>query len=165
VVAVVKRLKVLATCREIWKAVSLVTNRPDEWTYLPPLVILVFRTRTDVREYVPHSRQEYSHVVALQTYVLHIGCAYGPTVACGGPDVAESPELFRFKCVNDCYAAVINSTHFKRNNPLVCRISARYNHGSTGSKQVYLARRRVYNHRTAHQTLVYRHSNIITNQG
>jgi hypothetical protein len=22
----------------------------------------------------------------LQTYVLHIGCAYGPTVACGGPD-------------------------------------------------------------------------------
>jgi hypothetical protein len=47
---------------------------------------LVFRTHTDVREYVPHSGQEYSHVVALQTYVLHIGCAYGPTVACGGPD-------------------------------------------------------------------------------
>jgi hypothetical protein len=22
----------------------------------------------------------------LQTCVLHIGCAYGPTVACGGPD-------------------------------------------------------------------------------
>jgi hypothetical protein len=47
---------------------------------------LVFRTRTDVREYVPHSRQEYGHVVTLQTYVLHIGCAYGPTVTCGGPD-------------------------------------------------------------------------------
>jgi hypothetical protein len=30
--------------------------------------------------------QEYDHVVALQTYVLHIGCAYGPTVACGGTD-------------------------------------------------------------------------------
>jgi hypothetical protein len=29
-VAVVKRLKVLATCREIWKAVSLVTNQPEE---------------------------------------------------------------------------------------------------------------------------------------
>jgi hypothetical protein len=28
--------------------------------------------------------QEYGHVVALQTYVLHIGCAYGPAVACGG---------------------------------------------------------------------------------
>jgi hypothetical protein len=86
VVAVVKHLKVLATCHEIWKAVSLITNQLEEWTYLPPLVILVFRTCTDVWEYVPHSGQEYGHVVALQTYVLHIGCAYGPTVACGGPD-------------------------------------------------------------------------------
>jgi hypothetical protein len=55
------------------------------WTYLPPLVIWFF-TRTDVWEYVPHSGQEYGHVVALQTYILHIGCVYGPTVACGGPD-------------------------------------------------------------------------------
>jgi hypothetical protein len=39
-----------------------------------------------MREYVPHNGQEYGHVVTLQTYVLHIGCAYGPTVACGGPD-------------------------------------------------------------------------------
>jgi hypothetical protein len=31
-VVVVKHLKVLAICREIWKAVSLVTNRPEEWT-------------------------------------------------------------------------------------------------------------------------------------
>jgi hypothetical protein len=53
--------------------------------------------------------------------------------------VAEPPELFWLKCANDRYAAVINSTHFKRNNPLVCRVSAQYNHGSTGSKQVYLA--------------------------
>jgi hypothetical protein len=66
------------------KAVSLVTNRPEEWTYLPPLVIWFF-SRTDVREYVPHSGQEYGHVVALQTYVLQNWCAYGPTVACGGP--------------------------------------------------------------------------------
>jgi hypothetical protein len=64
VVVVVKRLKVLATCHEIWKAVSLVTNRPEEWTYLPPLVIWFF-SRTDVREYVPHSGQEYDHVVTL----------------------------------------------------------------------------------------------------
>jgi hypothetical protein len=35
-------------------------------------------------EYILQSRWEYGHVVALQTYVLHIGCAYGPTVACGG---------------------------------------------------------------------------------
>jgi hypothetical protein len=47
---------------------------------------LVFHTRTDVREYIPHSGLEYDHVVALQMYVLHIGCAYGPTVACGGTD-------------------------------------------------------------------------------
>jgi hypothetical protein len=39
-----------------------------------------------VQEYVPRSGQEYDHVVALQTYVLHNWCAYGPTVACGGPD-------------------------------------------------------------------------------
>jgi hypothetical protein len=30
--------------------------------------------------------QEYGLVVTLQTYVLHIGCAYGPAVACGGFD-------------------------------------------------------------------------------
>jgi hypothetical protein len=33
---------------------------------------LVFRTRTNVREYVPHNGQEYGHVVALQMYVLHL---------------------------------------------------------------------------------------------
>jgi hypothetical protein len=63
---------------------SLVTDQPDKWTYLPPLVIWFF-SRTDVREYVLHSGQEYGHVVALQTYVLHNWCAYGPTVACVGP--------------------------------------------------------------------------------
>jgi hypothetical protein len=47
---------------------------------------LIFRTRADVREYVPHSGQEYGHVVALQTYILHNGCAYGLTIACGCPD-------------------------------------------------------------------------------
>jgi hypothetical protein len=39
-----------------------------------------------VRKYVSHSGQKYDHVVALQTYVLHIGCAYGPTAVCGGTD-------------------------------------------------------------------------------
>jgi hypothetical protein len=37
-------------------------------------------------EYVLQGNQEYGRVVALQTYVLHIGCAYGPAVACGGSD-------------------------------------------------------------------------------
>jgi hypothetical protein len=76
--------------------------------------------------------------------------------------VAEPPELFWFKCASHRYTADTNSTHFKRNNPLVCRVSARCNHGSTGSKQVYLARRRVYSRTTAHQLLIHRELNIIT---
>jgi hypothetical protein len=60
------------------------------------------------------------------------------------PAVAEPLELFQLKCANDRRTIAISLTHFKRNNPLVCRVSARYNHGSTGSKQVYLARRRVH---------------------
>jgi hypothetical protein len=39
-----------------------------------------------VWEYVLQGNQEYGRVVALQTYVLHIGCAYGPAIACGGSD-------------------------------------------------------------------------------
>jgi hypothetical protein len=39
---------------------------------------------------------------------------------------------------------------------LVCRVSAWCNHGSTGSKQVYLVRRWVYNHTTAHQLLIHK---------
>jgi hypothetical protein len=35
---------------------------------------------------VLQGNQEYGHVVALQAYVLHIGCAYGPAIACGGSD-------------------------------------------------------------------------------
>jgi hypothetical protein len=76
--------------------------------------------------------------------------------------VVEPAELFRLKCVSHRYTADTNSTHFKHNNPLVYRVFTRYNHGSTGSKQVYLARRRVYNHKTAHQLLIYRSLNIIT---
>jgi hypothetical protein len=77
--------------------------------------------------------------------------------------VAEPPELFRLKCTSHRYTANTNSTHFKRNNPLVCRVSARCNHGSTGSKQVYLARERVYKHTTAQQLLIHNILNIITN--
>jgi hypothetical protein len=78
--------------------------------------------------------------------------------------MAEPPELFRLKCASQRYTADTNSTHFKRNNPLVCRVSAQYNHSSIGSKQVYLARRRVYNHITAHQLLIYKSLNIITHR-
>jgi hypothetical protein len=78
----------------------------------------------------------------------YCSCKNKPTALI--PAVAEPPELFRLECANHRYTADINSTHFKRNNSLVCRVSTQYNHGSTGSKQVYLARRRVYNHSTAH---------------
>jgi hypothetical protein len=81
-IVVVKRLKVLATCRELWVS-GKPSNRSARGVDIPPTTNLVFRTRSDVREYVPHSGQEYGHVVALQAYVLHIGCAYGPIVACG----------------------------------------------------------------------------------
>jgi hypothetical protein len=77
--------------------------------------------------------------------------------------VAEPPELFRLKCASYRYTADTNSTHFKRNNPLVCRVSARCNHGSTGSKQVHLTRRQVYSRTIAHQLLIHRVLNIITN--
>jgi hypothetical protein len=63
------------------------SNQSARGVDIPPTTRnLVFRTSTDVREYIPHSEQEFGHVVALQTYILHIGCAYGPTVACGGTD-------------------------------------------------------------------------------
>jgi hypothetical protein len=63
------------------------SNQSAQGVDIPPTTRnLVFHTCTDMQEYIPHSGQEYDHVVALQTYVLDIGCAYGPTVACGGPD-------------------------------------------------------------------------------
>jgi hypothetical protein len=64
------------------------SNQSARGVDIPPTTrILVFMvTRFDVWEYMLQGNQEYGHVVVLQTYVLHIGCAYGPAVACGGPD-------------------------------------------------------------------------------
>jgi hypothetical protein len=63
------------------------SNQSARGVDIPPTTRnLVFHTCTDMREYVSHSGKEYGHVVTLQTYVLHIGCAYDPTVACGGPN-------------------------------------------------------------------------------
>jgi hypothetical protein len=39
-------------------------------------------------------------------------------------NVAEPPELFWLKCASHRYTADTTSTHFKRNNPLVCWVSA-----------------------------------------
>jgi hypothetical protein len=65
VVAVVKHLKVLATCRELWES-GKPSNRSARGVDIPPTTRnLVFHARTGVREYVPHSGQEYGHVVVL----------------------------------------------------------------------------------------------------
>jgi hypothetical protein len=90
-------------------------------------------------------------VRAMATRHASCGCRHKARVrGAGGRGVAEPPKLFRLKCASHRYTSDTNSTHFKWNNPLVCRVTARYNHGSTGSKQVYLARRRVYNRTIAH---------------
>jgi hypothetical protein len=54
----------------------------------PPLDYLVSIVHTHRRVGVRSAKQTgiRGHVVALQTYVLHNWCAYGPAVACGGPD-------------------------------------------------------------------------------
>jgi hypothetical protein len=50
----------------------------------PTTQLLIYVYTHRLWEYVLQSRREYGHVVVLQTYVLHLGCAYGPAVACGG---------------------------------------------------------------------------------
>jgi hypothetical protein len=92
----VDKVAVCGSCDQVFESTSHMprnmesgkpSNQSARGVDIPPTTRnLVFRTRTDVQEYVPHSGQEYGHVVAQQMYVLNIGCAYGPTVACGGPD-------------------------------------------------------------------------------
>jgi hypothetical protein len=92
----VDKFAVCGSCGQVFESTSHMprimvsgkpSNRSARGVDIPPTTRnLVFRTHTDVREYLPHNGQEYGHVVVLQTYVLHIGCVYGPTVACGGPD-------------------------------------------------------------------------------
>jgi hypothetical protein len=48
------------------------SNQSAQGVDIPPTTRNLVFPRTDVREYVPHSRQKYGQVVALQTYVLHI---------------------------------------------------------------------------------------------
>jgi hypothetical protein len=80
------------------------SNRSARGVDIPPTTRnLVFHTRTDVREYVPQRmrvRPTVTHTVGVRfaprigvrscsratDVILHIGCAYGPTFACGGID-------------------------------------------------------------------------------
>jgi hypothetical protein len=39
--------------------------------------------------------------------------------------VVEPLELFRLKCADHCYTDNMTSTHFKQNNPMVCRVTSR----------------------------------------
>jgi hypothetical protein len=82
----VKRLKVLITCREFWVSVSLVTNRPEEWIYLPPHVFGSFGYLVRcVGIHVAGQPGVWSCSRATGIRPAHIGCACGPAVACGGP--------------------------------------------------------------------------------
>jgi hypothetical protein len=73
--------------------------------------------------------------------------------------VAEPPELHRLK-----YASPLSRvpTYFERCNPLVCRVSARYNHGSTGSMQVFPRTKANLQLQHNSSLLIYKHVNIIT---
>jgi hypothetical protein len=46
----------------------------------------------------------------------------------------NSLDLFRLKCASHHYTSDTNSTHFKQNNPLVCWVTARFNHNYTGPR-------------------------------
>jgi hypothetical protein len=82
----VKCLKVLTTCREFW-----VRGKPSSQSArgvdIPPTTHLAssgYLVRR-VGIHVARATRNTDFVVALQTYVLHFGSAYGPAVACGGP--------------------------------------------------------------------------------
>jgi hypothetical protein len=64
------------------------SNQSARQVDIPPTTrIIWFFSRADMREYVLHGRQEYGFCSrATDICPAHIGCAYGPTVACGGPD-------------------------------------------------------------------------------
>jgi hypothetical protein len=64
------------------------SNQSARGVDIPPTtrILVLPDTRFDMWEYVLQGNQEYGHVVALQTYALHFGSAYGPAVACGGSD-------------------------------------------------------------------------------
>jgi hypothetical protein len=80
------RLKVLTTCRELW-----VSGKPSSQSArgvdIPPTTRSLFYVHTHRRVgiRVAMATRNTGFVVALQTYVLHFGSAYGPAVACGGP--------------------------------------------------------------------------------
>jgi hypothetical protein len=42
--------------------------------------------------------------------------------------MAEPLELFQLKCADHCYTGDMTSTHFKWNNPMVCRVTSQWNH-------------------------------------
>jgi hypothetical protein len=70
-------------------------------------------------------------VVALQTYVLHFGSAYGPAVACGGPDPRPGMKGKRLLGIGRWIfrACVLGSpckVKFDSNRPPLTRIETAY---------------------------------------
>jgi hypothetical protein len=86
VVIGVKRLKVQTTCRELWVIVKP-SSQSARGVDIPPTTRSLFYVHTHRRVgiHVAMATRNTGFVVALQTYVLHFGSAYGPAVACGGP--------------------------------------------------------------------------------
>jgi hypothetical protein len=82
----VKRLKVLATCRELWVSGKPSSQSAEEWTYLPPHIFgssdYLIR-HVGIR--VEGQPGVWSCSRATNIRPAHIGSAYGPAVACGGP--------------------------------------------------------------------------------
>jgi hypothetical protein len=86
VVVRVKRLKVLTTCREFWVS-GKPSNQSARGVDIPPTTRLAssgYLVRC-VGIRVARATRSTGFVVALQTYILHFGSAYGLVVACGGP--------------------------------------------------------------------------------
>jgi hypothetical protein len=87
VVVRVKRLKVLATCRELW-----VSGKPSSQSArgvdIPPTTcIWFFWLLGSTGNTCCKGNQEYGFCSrATDVRPAHIGCAYGPAVACGGSD-------------------------------------------------------------------------------
>jgi hypothetical protein len=70
VVAVVKHLKVLATCHELWVS-GKPSNQSARGVDIPPTTHnLVFHTRTDVREYFPHNLMIIKDDVSLKGSIM-----------------------------------------------------------------------------------------------
>jgi hypothetical protein len=109
------------------------SNQSARQVDIPPTTrFYIMFTRTDVREYVLQGRQEYGFCSrATDVCPVHIGCAYGPAVACGGPDPRPGMKGKRL-LGNDrwifraCELGLPCKVKFDSNRPPLTRIETAY---------------------------------------